>query len=374
MKKILIISYHPAPYRDPLFNLISTRSDISLFVVNLFDKDKGHSYWGLDEPIYKEHNLKKTFSLFKRKNLSFHYEIFSILRLKWDIVIISGLGNFTNLFSAIYCIFKKKHFILNLDTISDNNEGNYLWKKIKKIFYSKAFAFWVPGSKSKEYFISKNINSSKIFEGTYTLNFEPIIKQINICKPQRSNILEKYKINSDNINLLMVGNFILTRNHKFLMHVFQEIYLTKTNINLILVGNGKEKQNLLEYIEKHNLNNIYFFSNISFNNLAEFYAVCDIYVHTGEEPYSTALQYAAISGCPIISSNKVGAAYDFINENLNPNGFILEETEINWVNTLKELINNVILREKFSVNSQNAAKKRDLEFALNEFESMVASI
>lgn len=373
MKKILILSYHPAPYRDPLFNFLSKSSNIYLFVVNLFPMDKGHLYWNLENPDYENFNLRKQISFLGSKKICFHYEISRILKREWDIVIIPGLGIITNIFVAFYCILNGIKFIMNCDTISEDNEGNNIWKKIKKYFYLRASAFWVPGVKSKEYFSTKNKNYL-IYEGAYTLDDRKLTTIFDKNKKNKFKILSKYNINPANLNLLMVGNLISARKHEFILNVFKSLYDKYKGINLLIIGDGERKEKLIEFVTKNNLKTVHFFSNISFNNLSEFYSICDIYVHSGKEPYSTALEYAAICGCPVISSVDIGAAYDYINHDTYKDLFILNEEEKLWINSLSNLIQNHHLRNEYSKSIKEHAQKRNFEFSFGEFNKMISNI
>ena len=105
--------------------------------------------------------------------------------------------------------------------------------------------------------------------------------------------IDKYKYNtSDRIKLRrdlsipddytvigMVGRLDENKNNIYFIKVIEEYIKTNTKVKLILIGDGCEKDNLIEYVKKHNLQDyIVFLGNR--NDVNRLYNVFDLYVLT----------------------------------------------------------------------------------------------
>ena len=114
----------------------------------------------------------------------------------------------------------------------------------------------------------------------------------------------------------MVANFLPNRDYLILFNLMKE-FKSKSEIFFIIIGTGLELNRIRYYASKHKLNNFRIFEKIQFDLLTDFYSISNFYIHTGSEPYSTAVQFAAIAGLPIITSLNVGAAWDYIEDKKN---------------------------------------------------------
>lgn len=94
------------------------------------------------------------------------------------------------------------------------------------------------------------------------------------------------------MKFLMVGNDIPGRRIDVLVEGFRRYGKGE----LLLIGRGASKWGGME--------------GVAWDELPRYYDEADVYVHNGEEQYSTAVQMAAQRGLPIICSKDVGIVAD----------------------------------------------------------------
>lgn len=337
--KLLILNSNNAPYRDPIHNYV-TRLINNTKIFNYSKKDYSHNYWNFNEFDFEFNNLGFSISLGKRK---FHPKIISILiKSDSDCIVIPGNYHFTSLIAFCISLLKKKKIIFVTDNISDRSK--YL-NFLKKIIYKSSFLIWVPGKASINYLIkSYSINKNKIIEGAYLLDYKSISQSVSKSINQIEKVKAELEIGSQKI-CLMVANFTPNRDHYLLFNIIKKINKDE-KIFFIIIGTGAESKNIREFCTVNNISNYKILEKIQFESLAKYYAAADFYIHTGSEPYSTALQYAAIAGLPIISSLNIGAAWDYIVD--AKNGFLINNLKDidEWVNKIKTLLKLDVTRLK----------------------------
>jgi len=194
-------------------------------------------------------------------------------------------------------------------------------------------------------------------EGAYLLDYNSIKKSLEGNIYRKNAIKKEFGIPDIKI-ALMVANFLPNRNYLLLFNLIRQ-FKDKQDIFFVIIGTGAELKKILYFASKHNINNYKIFEKVKFNLLSDFYSISDFYIHTGSEHYSTALQYAAIAGMPILSSLKVGAVWDYLED--KKNGFlVVNHSDIEeWEMKLNMLLNLDALKlKKMGEHSSYLAKER----------------
>ena len=305
MINVIFISVHPAPYRDPFFALLSQQPNVRLKVYHLFNLDKGHDFWNLPPPPYVSHIMERGIIIGKFK--IFHPEIIKLLlKEKYDIIVTPGFIHYTTVFILIYCALFRKKYVLTFDTVAEKTNS----KKIRKYFYKHAAAFFVPGKASEQYLLRMGIPLTKILHGAYDLDKREIC--LAMAKEDKIKNRLCFDIQQHSTVFLMVANMTPNRDYPILFKAFYDFNQKNPDSFLLVVGSGVELTTINDFCDTVKLNNFKIILSSSYGDLAKYYAVADWYIHTGSEPYSTAVKYAAIAGIPIISSYSIGASYDYI--------------------------------------------------------------
>jgi glycosyltransferase involved in cell wall biosynthesis len=203
----------------------------------------------------------------------------------------------------------------------DNHWNNSIKQKtatiISRFTIIRYFDFaWVPGNIQKEYALKLGFKPSQIQLGYYcadTLRFTEVYEN-------RTAIL-----NSDHIPkvILFVGRYVVHKGIFDLWHAFIKLKKeTKNEWELWCIGTGAEWENKIEHPSiKH-------FGFKQPNELLPFLMQASVYVLPSHfEPWGVSVHEMALSGFPLILSNKVGAAEKFLMD--KENGYLFQVSDEN---------------------------------------------
>lgn len=369
--KVGILSIHPAPYRDYIFNELQKEEGITFEVINYFAEDKGHKEWDWHPPEYPGYFLENKVRLTKKDSVDVHLWN-KLMKSKYDLLIIPGYFRFNSIVAIIYSVSMKVPFIINLDTAVDSTgKKERSWFKnilVLKIL-RKASAFWVPGSASRKYLEHYNIEDNKIFEGSYCLPISKILSSYYNELTNRNLIRGRLNIPYDSFVWLAVGNFIKNRSYKKLVELFHSTFLND-DVFLIIVGDGNEKKEIENYLINNHIRNIILPGAVSFNQLFCFYALADSFIHPGKEPYSTATEIAAHCGIPILASYGVGYIYDLKSRGTEPLIFDLSSSE-DLKDKMKKLVEDEKMRLNLGIRLKEVANTRTINWAKEELKAAI---
>ncbi len=323
-KNISMITAHPAPYMDVIFNQISLKYNLNVYYNNSKSKDKS----------WKNQNYMKGQSI-----INFKESIIALNNiLKSDFVIVGGWSHKFNIILIFMLIIFKKKFAVTSDV---PEEGRI--NKIKKFIKSNVFKlipyFFLTGGSCKEHYVKYyNIDEKKIKIFPYGILFPDKQELIDINLNRKNEILNK----NSKIKILIANRFIKRKGYEIIIDSFKN--LKKLNLlnlfEITIIGNGKlyEQYKTIFYeISK----DIRLLGWVEIDEYEQLLNNCDIYIHASIfEPYGIPVIDAMVRGKLVIASNGVMSAIDFIKSGYN--GFIYNSNNSNELN--KILIN--LLNEK----------------------------
>ena len=149
---------------------------------------------------------------------------------------------------------------------------------------------------------------------------------------------EKQKISFK--NLLFIGRFHSEKNVMFLIQNVHKFIQTGKMLRLDLVGEGPQKEMLIDYVNKNNLNEtVYFHSWKNKIELKEFYQNADCVINCSfNEGMSNVILEAMASGLPVLASNITGNDELVINDKT---GYLFDLNKYEeFLAALDELYNN----------------------------------
>jgi glycosyltransferase involved in cell wall biosynthesis len=368
---VLFLNYHHAPYRTPVLSQLKDKKYLfEVQVVTLFEVDLGHSYWGIDYDLSQDYFLDTKFALFGKRK--WHPGIMTVLKSEnYDCLVVSGFYHFTSLYLLLYGFIKRIPMVFMLDNIEAKNWNfqQRFWEYCKLKLLSKICqSFWVPGNASKNYLLKYGgVSDERVFFGAYTLDKAKIYEEYCVHKNNRNNLRSEFGFDDETRVFLMVANFTDNRQHLLLVNAFLKVRLKKTNIALVLLGEGKNLESVKALTKDNEAENpIFCLGGVKFDDLARYYALSDVYIHSGSEPYSTALTYATCVGLPIIAHSSVGSTSDILKN--GKNGFL---TQDNSLNSLADAIEKILSLDSDQLNKMGNSSKLlsdeyTVDFALNQ--------
>ena len=350
--KVAFISWHPAPYRDPLLERLNKSRDVELTVFNVLARDRGHGFWDLEEPAYSASSLggncrnriSKTFRLFK---------LFIAERYDLLILPVFMLKRFM-LLSVVMHIFGRPFAILS------DSDGfrriNTFFEWVRIYISRRAALLLVQGAAGKRLFVERyGVSDNRILPGVYALENGRLAREIADLRHRRDTLRRKFGLGLKDTVFVMVANMVPTRHYPITCAGFTEFAENNPGCVFLICGRGPLLDEMTLYAQEHK--EIKVVPGCSFDAMKELYAMADVYVHGGKEPASTALVIGAISQLPIVSSYAVGCSVDLLVD--NETGVVVKNhlSKSDWAAAFSEICR---LRDRWAQMGRVASKKAEM--------------
>lgn len=174
-----------------------------------------------------------------------------------------------------------------------------------------------------------------------------------------SNFKSKEKhLNSEQIRLVNIGNFIPKKNQQFLIDIAVSLFNQNVNFHLTFVGDGEMRKSVEEKAKKNGIDHLVTFlgsiddvEKVLFNN--------DVYVHSAlYEPFGLVIIEAMAVGLPVVSLDGKGNR-DIIQN--GENGYLVPQGDTTqFVDRILELANNPENYSSIQQNGFRTAKNYDI--------------
>ncbi len=231
----------------------------------------------------------------------------------YDVIFIPCHNDLTALLAASYAVVRDIPLVYCADSVKIHPLFKIdfpLRDSLVNLILKKSGAVWVPGEASREYMLDYGVPSARIFQGSYTLDVDDILSSMNDIDEKRIDIRRISGIKDGATVFLMVANMIENRRHELLLKAFARLS-RKHSVFLVLIGDGPERPKVEALCARMNMRNVKIYREVGFDDLRYYYGMSDAYVHSGYEPYSTALDYGAVAALPLLTTTAVGAARNY---------------------------------------------------------------
>lgn len=264
-RKNAVIIMHPAPYRDPVCNILSREG---VEVAPIYGQDPNHPW------AFGRVGALKTLWPYA---LSGDYR-FVVWTAYWPLRFLMPI---------MVRLLLRREYAIAVDTTVET--GGRIARAIKCIIFRKAKFIWVPGCAAHKYIVDNyRIPEDRLVDGLYQIAPEEIMRE-----PQARELPSRM----EDVKFLMVANEADFRRIDVLVEGFRRI----GKGSLLLCGRG---------LGKYAGGNVKVVGGVTWDELPRLYSEADVYVHNGCEQYSTAVQIAALRGMPVVCSSHVGIASD----------------------------------------------------------------
>jgi glycosyltransferase involved in cell wall biosynthesis len=327
--KAVLIQNYLSPYRVPLFASLAASESIELTVALMAPDKPDYPTWKYD---FDSLPFRTVFIPGLRIVRSSQYQMCfnpSLLKFlrkeKPDIIFCSGLTAST-FFSLLYRLFTRTPIVIwseGTQATESMRKFVAVRKFFRKCFSSMASGFIAAGELSRDYIRSLLPKKS----------LKPIVISYNCvdseafssaCQGAWSHMRGGYPKK----NILFSGRLEKIKGIHLLLEVYK-IVLEKSpeEVGLILLGEGRLREYILEEKNKNGLKHLYLEGFIGPDKYPQYFAVADLFLLLSVSDCNPLVIYEALScGLPVICSNRVGNAVDFVEQGRN--GYIVDPFDI----------------------------------------------
>src|SRR3989344_967375 len=358
MFRLAIITSHPIQYQTPLFKKISEHGEIQLTVY--FREKKGALAPYYDKEFGK--NVKWEIPLLE----GYFFKFLSGLKhltqelqpTSYDALIVYGWNSWLNLFACLLCRMRKiKVFIYGENPLNQEKKKRGIAQAIKRkvlcLLFQQMSACLFIGKENKKFYEWLGVSKKKLFYVPYAVDNarfrEANIRLLEIRSPLEIGS-QGGEHQNKNITILFVGKLIARKRPLDLIRAFAPF---DAKSQLVMVGEGSLKRELEEYVQKNKIKNVRFAGFVNQETLSTYYREADVFVlPSGRgETWGLVVNEAMNFSLPIIGSDSVGCAADFVRQGIN--GFTYPEGDIKKLSEhIKMLVGNENTRKSFGKESE----------------------
>jgi len=359
MEKIEVILLHciPSPYRIPLFEALAKEENLEFQVYYCAQTHKCCQWQNHESENYKYITLNG----FRVESSYFTYyinlEIFSLIKRRYDIIIIGGCKDFTSIMAFIISKINKKHIIIWTEGIKTSK--SLLGKIFTPIFsylIKKSDAVVVPGTKSKEYVLGYGCSEDKIFLAPNIVDNDFYIFECGKIKNEIYNYKLKYNLLNKNV-ILYVGRLIKQKGVDYLIESVHLLNKDFNNVCLIIVGDGPYREELEKHCKKINVQNVIFTGWKDGIEKIIYYSIADIFVlPTLNDVWGLVINEAMCCKLPVITTKFAGCT-DMIEDGIN--GYVIDRANSQQLYiSIKKILSDDQLKNRMGSNSLDIINKR----------------
>lgn len=343
--RIAMLCIHPAPYRDPTFAVLARRGKVSADILMMYEQDRRHPEWALVRPPYHYYSLGRRLGPAAGDRL--HLAVLSRLaRGRYDALLVPGYARPTSRLALLYALVNRLPIILSADsTLSRDGEGSRrpVRQRLVRTLLHRVAAVWVPGHASRLYMRHHGVPDDRIFEGAYCLDGEKFLAATRAAQLEGRAWRRAQGIPEDATVFLHVGHITRNRRQELLCRTFADLAPRRQGY-LVLVGRGRRRAAIEEWLGGRDAPSIRLLPPVPFKDLPILYAASDVYVHPGQEPYSTAMELAAIAGLAIIATPEVGYVWDLQARGARPLVSPIDDADLLRANLIRLLDEPAVVR------------------------------
>ena len=330
-KKAVLIQNYLSPYRIPLFEAIAASESIDLTVALMAPDKPDYPDWKYD---FDRLPFRTVFVPGKRIVLSSRYQVCInpallkfLRREKPDIIFCSGF-TVSTFFATLYRIFTKTPLVIwSEGTRITESTRRFAFARtmIRKVFSSLAGGFIAAGQDSLDY-IRSLLPKKTAKPIAISYNCVDSDALLSACRRFRedpdswSHVRRAYPEK----NILFSGRLEKIKGIQHMLEVYKRV-LEKSpqEVGLILLGEGRLREFIQEEKNKNKFEHLHMKGFVGPDGYPKYFAVADMFVLLSLSDCNPLVIFEALScGLPVVCSNRVGNAVDFVENGRN--GFIVD--------------------------------------------------
>lgn len=350
--KILFMSNIPSPYRVAFFDELGKSCNLTVSFEGRTATDRNKKWVPQDGASYKTVYLN---GLRVQSDKFLCPGILTIIRQKFDYIIVGGYSTPTSMLAIEYMRLHKIPFWIEADGGMISADGKLKYH-IKHHFISSASAWLSSGKATTKYLIHYGAKQKSIFEYPFTSLQQSDILSEPLLPERKQNLRRKLGLTGNKV-ILSVGQFIPRKGFDILMRA---LACCPKAYQLYIVG-AEAPQEYLTLRETLKLDNVHFVGFKTKNELKAYYQAADLFVlPTREDIWGLVINEAMANGLPIITTNKCVAGLELVENGVN--GYIIPAEDAKALaNKMQTILENQRQQDKMSKANLEKIKPYTIE-------------
>lgn len=339
----------PVPYRIPIYTKLSEQLGEN-FLVIFAAKTEPNRSWKLGELKFNHLFLNENISE-KSDGFNYVHNNFDVIKqlkeFNPDVVITTGF-NPTHLYAWMYAkLFRKKYIPMTDGTIDSEKHLTWLHRLVRRIVYKTSQAFIGASEHSKELYKLYGIREQSIFQSHLCIENERFYNE------------ERYQ--DRKFDLMFSGQFTERKLPFLFAEIAKKVSDRVSGLKVLILGSGPLKEEFLGRLMHDNIN-VEYAGFVGQEELPSFYASARLFLFTTRlDPWGVVANEALASGTPVFVTPYAGVTADLVKD--GENGFVLESNSDVWADRIVELLQDLVLWKKLSLNAKESVEKFNFDNA-----------
>jgi glycosyltransferase involved in cell wall biosynthesis len=235
-----------------------------------------------------------------------------------EVVVVSGWSTFASQAAVAWCGRQHVPYVLLVE--SNEREARAGWRRAVKgavvpRTVRHAAEVFVVGTLARESMLARGVEPDRISIFADTIDAGWFGAESERLAPRRDELRAEVGLGPDDVAVLSVARLAPEKGHDTL--IAAAALLANPRLAVLLAGGGPERERL-EALAAELGTRLVVLPELAWERIVERYAVADVFaLLSRHEPWGVAVNEAAACGLPLVLSDRVGAAFDLLQDGRN---------------------------------------------------------
>jgi glycosyltransferase involved in cell wall biosynthesis len=319
--KLTLVIPEPTPFRTEMLDRVSTRSELDLTVLYAGSTVQRRT-WTI-EPRHRAVFLegRRIPGLYRalRHEYPVSLGVFrSLAGSKPEVVVVSGWSTFASQAAAAWCRRHRVPYLLLVE--SNERDARAGWRRAVKgavvpPIVRGAAEVLVVGRLARESMVARGVPSERISLFADTVDATEFGAEADRLRARRDDLRADAGLGPDDVAVLSIARLAPEKGLDTLVQAVA--WAADPRLVLVLAGTGAERERLDALAAELGVR-LVFLPDIPWARIAERFAIADVFaLLSRHEPWGVVVNEAAACGLPLVVSDRVGAAFDLVEDGRN---------------------------------------------------------
>jgi glycosyltransferase involved in cell wall biosynthesis len=373
--RVTVVSPEPTPYRSGLFDRVADRPEVELTVLYARRTVAGRT-WEI-EPRHQAVMLHGVRVPGLRRVLRHDYPItpgvFAALAGSSPaVVVVSGWSTFSSQVAVPWCRRKRVPYVLLVE--SNDRDPRPAWRRfVKRLVVPPVVrrAAWVlaVGTLARDSVLARGARPERTGRFANTIDVADYVELADGLATRRGELRAELGAEADDVVVLSVARLAPEKGLDTLIRAAAEA--NEPRLLLVVAGSGPERDGLSRLAGDLGVRFALLGDVQPASRLVELYVAADVFALLSiHEPWGVVVNEAAACGLPLVLSDRVGAAYDLLEDGVN--GHLVRAGDISGAaSALGRLAADRGAREAFGARSRELVQGWGYEPSVDDFVTAV---
>ena len=319
--RVAVVLPEPTPYRTGMLDRLAERPELDLTVVyaahavqqRAWEVELGH------RAVLLDGRRVPGASRLLRHDYPLSTGVFRALRdARPEVVVVSGWSTFASQATIAWCRRRGVPYVLLVE--SNERDVRPGWRRAVKgavvpAVVGGAAEVFVVGTLARESMLARGVDPERVSVVANTVDVERLARGADELAPRRDALRGEVGVEPEDVAVLSVARLAL---EKGLDTLVRGVHAAgDPRLVLLVAGSGPERERLASLADRLGVR-LVLLPDVPWERIVERYVVADVFaLLSRHEPWGVVVNEAAACGLPLVLSDRVGAAYDLLEDGRN---------------------------------------------------------